>query len=122
MVTEKNYISTVNSDTVEGSLKIVAALNGADSLSEIGTKPLNLVDIIKTPGVRSRTGEVCTNAYLIDDKGNAYFTQSDGICKSLDFILMAFNGIIPDGGIKVQVKERKISSGNTLKTLVPVTK
>lgn len=117
-----DFISTVDADTYEGKIKVVSALNGADSLEELGDKTIVVSDILETQGVRSRTGEVCTNTYLIDSDGHAYFTQSDGIKKSVDFILMAFNGKLPEDGIPCQVKSQKLNNGNTLKTLVPVVK
>lgn len=111
------YICTVDRTTREGTIKIANALSDAASLAEIGDKHFNLVDVITTPGVRTRTGEVCTNTYLIDSEGNIYMTQSDGLKRSAQQIVGLFNGDFGEDGIEVAVIEKKLNNGNTLKTL-----
>lgn len=111
------YICTVDRTTREGTIKIANALSDATSLAEIGDKHFNLVDVITTPGVRNRTGEVCTNTYLIDSEGNIYMTQSDGLKRSAQQIVGLFNGDFGEDGIEVAVIEKKLNNGNTLKTL-----
>ena len=111
------YICTVDRTTREGTIKVANALSDAASLAEIGDKHFNLVDVITTPGVRNRTGEVCTNTYLIDSEGNIYMTQSDGLKRSAQQIVGLFNGDFGEGGIEVAVIEKKLNNGNTLKTL-----
>jgi hypothetical protein len=111
------YICTVDRTTREGTIKIANALSDAASLAEIGDKHFNLVDVITTPGVRNRTGEICTNTYLIDSDGNIYMTQSDGLKRSAQQIVGLFNGDFGEDGIEVAVIEKKLNNGNTLKTL-----
>lgn len=111
------YICTVDRTTREGTIKVANALSDAASLAEIGDKHFNLVDVITTPGVRNRTGEVCTNTYLIDSEGNIYMTQSDGLKRSAQQIVGLFNGDFGEDGIEVAVIEKKLNNGNTLKTL-----
>ena len=111
------YICTVDRTTREGTIKVANALSDAASLAEIGSKHFNLVDVITTPGVRTRTGEVCTNTYLIDSEGNIYMTQSDGLKRSAQQIVGLFNGDFGEDGIEVAVIEKKLNNGNTLKTL-----
>lgn len=111
------YICTVDRTTREGTIKVANALSDAASLAEIGDKHFNLVDVITTPGVRTRTGEVCTNTYLIDGEGNIYMTQSDGLKRSAQQIVGLFNGDFGEDGIEVAVIEKKLNNGNTLKTL-----
>lgn len=111
------YICTVDRTTREGTIKIANALSDAASLAEIGDKHFNLVDVITTPGVRTRTGEVCTNTYLIDSDGNIYMTQSDGLKRSAQQIVGLFNSDFGEDGIEVAVIEKKLNNGNTLKTL-----
>lgn len=111
------YICTVDRTTREGTIKVANALSDASSLAEIGDKHFNLVDVITTPGVRTRTGEVCTNTYLIDSEGNIYMTQSDGLKRSAQQIVGLFNGDFGEDGIEVAVVEKKLNNGNTLKTL-----
>lgn len=111
------YICTVDRTTREGTIKVANALSDAASLAEIGDKRFKLVDVITTPGVRNRTGEVCTNTYLIDGDGNIYMTQSDGLKRSAQQIVGLFNGDFGEDGIEVAVIEKKLNNGNTLKTL-----
>lgn len=111
------YICTVDRTTREGTIKVANALSDAVSLKEIGDKHFKLVDVLTTPGVRSRTGEVCTNTYLIDADDNMYMTQSDGIKRSAQQIVGLFNGDFGEDGIEVSVVEKKLNNDNTLKTL-----
>ena len=111
------YICTVDRTTREGIIKVANALSDASSLAEIGDKHFILMDVITTPGVRTRTGEVCTNTYLIDSEGNIYMTQSDGLKRSAQQIVGLFNGDFGEDGIEVAVIEKKLHTGNTLKTL-----
>lgn len=111
------YICTVDRTTREGTIKVANALSDAVSLKEIGNKHFKLMDVITTPGVRSRTGEVCTNTYLIDADDNMYMTQSDGIKRSAQQIVGLFNGDFGEDGIEVSVVEKKLNNDNTLKTL-----
>lgn len=111
------YICTVDRTTREGTIKVANALSDAVSLKEIGDKHFKLVDVLTTPGVRSRTGEVCTNTYLIDADDNMYMTQSDGIKRSAQQIVGLFNGDFGEDGIEVSVVKKKLNNDNTLKTL-----
>lgn len=111
------YICTVDRTTREGTIKVANALSDAVSLKEIGDKHFKLVDVLTTPGVRSRTGEVCTNTYLIDSDDNMYMSQSDGIKRSAQQIVGLFNSDFGEDGIEVAVVEKKLNNGNTLKTL-----
>lgn len=110
------YICTVDRTTREGVICVANALSDAASLANIEGDKFTLVDVLTTPGVRSRTGEACTNTYLIDVDGNVYMSQSDGIRRSVQQIVGLFNGDFGDG-IDVAVVEKKLSNGNTLKTL-----
>lgn len=111
------YICTVDRSTREGTIKVANALSDAASLAEIGDKHFNLTDVITTPGVRTRTGEACTNVYLLDSEGNIYMSQSDGIKRSAQQIVGLFNSDFGEDGIEVAVIEKSLKNGNTLKTL-----
>lgn len=111
------YICTVDRTTREGIIKVANALSDAVSLKEIGNKHFRLMDVITTPGVRSHTGEICTNTYLIDTDDNMYMTQSDGIKRSAQQIVGLFNGDFGEDGIEVSVVEKKFNNDNILKTL-----
>lgn len=115
-VMSSDFICTVDTDTVEGKKVAANALNAAVSLKELGDKKFKLVDVITTPGTRSQTGEDCINTYLIDAKGNAYFTQSTGIFRSAKNLSAIFNSDFGDG-IDVQVVSNPTNTGNTIKSL-----
>ena len=117
-------INTLNTDTFDGKITALNALNNAVSLKDANSS-LKICDCIALPGVRkgrNNTADTeCQNTYLIDIDGNAYFTQSDGIARSVRMIYMLF----PDFGkssdvgyLKVRVVEKKLPNGNTIKALV----
>ena len=117
-------INTLNTDTFDGKITALNALNNAVSLKDANSS-LKICDCIALPGVRkgrNNTADTeCQNTYLIDVDGNAYFTQSDGIARSVRMIYMLF----PDFGkssdvgyLKVRVVEKKLPNGNTIKSLV----
>lgn len=110
------YICTVDRSTREGTIKVANALSDAESLADFGDAHFTLTDIITTPGVRTRTGEVCTNVYLVSDDGRIFMSQSDGIKRSAQQIVGLFNGDFGEG-IEVGVISKQLKSGNTLKTL-----
>lgn len=110
------YICTVDRSTREGTIKVANALSDAESLADLGDAHFTLTDIITTPGVRTRTGEVCTNVYLVSDDGRIFMSQSDGIKRSAQQIVGLFNGDFGEG-IEVGVIAKQLKSGNTLKTL-----
>lgn len=123
----KGFICTLDIDTIEGKIALANALNGAVSMRDKVGDILPVTNIVTTKGVRSRTGEECTNTYLICNDDTVYFTQSDGIARAVEVIVACFtdkqtlqfkNPV--DLGVGLQVKESIMSSGNTLKTIVPV--
>lgn len=115
-VMASDFICTVDTSTVEGKKVAANALNAAVSLKELGDKKFKLVNVITTPGTRSQTGEDCINTYLIDAKGNAYFTQSTGILRSAKNLAAIFNDGFGEG-IDVQVVSNPTNTGNTIKSL-----
>lgn len=110
------YICTVDTESTEGKMKLANAISDAESLADLKDKKFTLTDVVTLPGVRTRTGEVCTNTYLISKDGKIYMSQSDGIKRSAQTIVGLFNGDFGDG-IQVGVIEKSLKSGNTLKTL-----
>lgn len=110
------YICTVDTTNNDGKITIANAISDAESLATLGDEHFILANVVTMPGVRTRTGEMCVNAYLITDEGKAYMSQSDGINRSVRQIVGLFNGDFGDG-IEVSVIEKQLKSGNTLKTL-----
>lgn len=119
----RGYICTVDISTIDGKLDVMNALNGSTSLSDHVDETLIVKNIVTTQGVRSRTGETCTNTHLLLDDGTALFSQSDGVARSASVLVALFtsNGVCDFGdGIAVKCVEQKLPNGNSLKTLVPV--
>lgn len=123
----RGYICTVDLTTLDGKLALANALNGAVSMKDKINDTLLVVDIVTTQGVRTRTGEECVNSYLICEDGTVYFSQSDGIARSLKVLVAIFTDTETGEftspvslGVGMQVKEQTLGNGNTLKSLVPV--
>lgn len=123
----RGYICTVDLNTLDGKLKLANALNGAVSMKDKIGDTLRVVDIVTTAGVRARTGEECVNSYLICEDGTVYFSQSDGVSRSLKVLVAIFTDaetgkfVSPVSlGVGMQVKEQTLANGNTLKSVVPV--
>ena len=123
----RGYICTLDITNIEGKMQLATALNGAITMKDKVGEALRVTDIVTTQGVRSRTGEECVNTYLICDDGNVYFSQSDGIARSVKVLVALFtdpqtqrftNPV--EQGIGFMVKEQGLNNGNTLKTMVPV--
>lgn len=120
-----DVINTLNLSTTEGKVATINALNNAMSLKDAKDAVLDICDCITMPGVRKgRNGMPdmeCVNTYLIDTEGNAWFTQSDGIARSVKMIAMMFPDFgknTPDGCLHVKVDSRELNNGNTIKNLV----
>lgn len=119
----RGYICTVDVTTMDGKLDVMNALNGSTSLSEHMNETLMVKNIVTTAGVRSRTGETCTNTHLLLSDGTTLFSQSDGVKRAAEVLVALFtsNGVCDFGdGIAIKCIEQKLNNGNTLKTLVPV--
>lgn len=124
------YICTVDINTIDGKIKAANALNGATPLKNHVSEDFVLADVITTSGIRSVSNVPCTNTYLITDGGDVYFTQSDGVARSVKTLVALFKGNFKNdvdengeikNAIRVHVKcvEQPLNNGNTLKTLVP---
>ena len=123
----RGYICTLDITTIEGKMDLATALNGAVSMRDQIDKPLSVVNVVTTQGARARTGEECVNTYLICEDGTVYFSQSDGIARSVKVLVALFTDpttqefINPvSQGVGFMVKEQSLQNGNTLKTVVPV--
>jgi len=120
------HICTINHDTIEGKIEIAAAVNSGKSMKDLVGETLRVVNVVTTPGVRSRTGEACTNTYLVCEDGTTYCTQSQGIADSIKVIVAAFtdkegNFISPiSKGVGIRIDSEELSNGNTIKKAIPV--
>lgn len=111
------YICTMDNSTFEGKRAIVNARNSALSLNGLGATPLTVVGVYITSGVRSQTGQKCANVYLFGKDGNTYFSQSQGIYRSVLDIYDMFPDFNAPDGITVAVKQTSLSGGRSTKSL-----
>lgn len=130
---EPQSITTIDNDSVEAKLEVVAAVNSATSLNdyikENGTDTvIDVCNIFTMPGMRkSRDPRYpdapCQNTYLITADGECLMSQSDGIYRSAVMIVSMFPTLElseGDKGMKMRVQSKVIANGNTVKSLVPI--
>lgn len=115
----RRFVCTVDNRTFEGKRAIVNARNSAKSLNSYGEgKRLDVVGAYTTPGVRTQSGQPCTNVYLFTADGNTYFSQSEGINRSiLDIVDMFPDMNAENGGIPVVVNSTALVGGKSIKSL-----
>lgn len=111
------YICTMDDSTFEGKRAIVNARNSALSLNECGAEPLLIIGAYIAPGVRSQTGQKCANVYLFGKDGQTYFSQSQGIYRSVLDIYDMFPDFNAPDGITVAVKQTPLGGGRSTKSL-----
>ena len=111
------YICTMDNSTFEGKRAIVNARNSALSLNGLGAEPLTVVGVYITSGVRSQTGQKCANVYLFGKDGKTYFSQSQGIYRSVLDIYDMFPDFNAPDGITVAVKQTPLNGGRSTKSL-----
>ena len=116
-VDSHRYICTMDNSTFEGKRAIVNARNSALSLNGIGNAPLTIVGAYTARGVRAQTGHECVNVYLFASDGHTYFSQSQGIYRSVLDIYDMFPDFNSPDGIPVVVKEVALGGGRTTKSL-----
>ena len=111
------YICTMDNSTFEGKRAIVNARNNALSLNGVGDTPITVIGAYIAPGVRSQTGQKCANVYLFGKDGNTYFSQSQGIYRSVLEIYDMFPDFNAPDGITVAVKQTPLGGGRSTKSL-----
>ena len=110
------YICTMDNSTFEGKRAIVNARNSALSLNGRGAEPLTVIGAYIAPGVRSQTGQKCANVYLFGKDGKTYFSQSQGIYRSVLDICDMFPDFNAPDGITVAVKQTPLGGGRSTKS------
>lgn len=121
----QGFINTCDLDTLDGKMRSANAINSAVSLNDHVGEVLRIVDVITMPGVRKgRNGQAdtpCQNTYLIDADGVTYFSQSDGVKRSINTTLSIFKKCDAGKGyLPLVCKSDFLPNGNTIKTLVLV--
>ena len=126
VVSYNQPICTVNPADNEGKRLILNAINGAVSLNKHMNEPLQICDCITQMGMRRSRNNLpdapCVNSYLIDVNGVAYFSQSDGVGRSVYTIASLWPDFgkesTEEGYLLLKCVETPLSNGNTLKTIV----
>ena len=119
------YINTYDLSTNSGKMKVVNATTNSVPLKDFQDVELHIMDCVTMPGIRKgRNGMPdtdCTNVHLIDENGVSYFSQSDGVARSVQMI----SAMWPDFGkttelgyLRLKCTAQTLPNGNTLKTLV----
>lgn len=111
------YICTIDNSTFEGKRAIINARNSALSLNGIGNTPIMVIGAYTAPGVRSQNGQKCVSVYLFAKDGKTYFSQSQGIYRSVLDIYDVFPDFNAPDGILVAVKETPLGGGKSTKSL-----
>lgn len=121
----QGFINTCDLSTLNGKMRSANAINSAVSLNDHVGEVLCIVDVITMPGARKgRNGQPdtpCQNTYLIDIDGTTYFSQSDGVKRSINTTLSIFKTCDAGKGyLPLACKSDVLPNGNTIKTLVIV--
>lgn len=115
------FVNTLSVDTFEGKMATANALNNAQSLKMFMDTPLTITDVIQTPGIRKGRNGVpdapCTNTYLVDADGKAYFSQSVGVARSAQMLLGVFPDMNKPQGLTLVCVEQPISATQSVKNL-----
>lgn len=100
-------------------VRMFNARNSATSLKNLGDTPIDIVDVMTQIGVRTRSGNPCQNTYIFTADGQVYFTQSNGLGKTInevvDMVSGDFKTNTTNGYVKVQIKETPLSGGRSYK-------
>lgn len=100
-------------------VRMFNARNIATSLKNLGDTPIDIVDVMTEIGVRNRSGNPCQNTYIFTADGQVYFTQSNGLGKTInelvDMVEGDFKTNTTNGYVKVQIKETSLSGGRSYK-------
>ena len=100
-------------------VRMFNARNSATSLKNLGDTPIDIVDVMTQIGMRTRSGNPCQNTYIFTADGQVYFTQSNGLGKTInelvDMVEGDFKTNTTNGYVKVQIKETSLSEDRSYK-------
>lgn len=116
---EPQQYSTFDPHIPANRVRMFNARNSATSLKNLGDKPIDIVDVMTQIGVRTRSGNPCQNTYIFTADGQVYFTQSNGLGKTIndlvDMVEGDFKTNTTNGYVKVQIKETSLSGDRSYK-------
>lgn len=100
-------------------VRMFNARNSATSLKNLGDTPIDIVDVMTRISARTRSGNPCQNTYIFTADEQVYFTQSNGLGKTInelvDMVEGDFKTNTTNGYVKVQIKEIPLSEGRSYK-------
>lgn len=100
-------------------VRMFNARNSAMSLKNLGDTPIDIVDVMTQIGTRARSGNPCQNTYIFAADGQVYFTQSNGLGKTInelvDMVGGDFKTNTTNGYVKAQIKETSLSGDRSYK-------
>ena len=100
-------------------VRMFNARNSATSLKNLGDTPIDIVDVMTQIGMRTRSGNPCQNTYIFTADGQVYFTQSNGLGKTInelvDMVEGDFKTNTTNGYVKAQIKETPLSEDRSYK-------
>lgn len=100
-------------------VRMFNARNSATSMKNLGDTPIDIVDVMTQIGTRTRSGNPCQNTYIFAEDGQVYFTQSNGLGKTInelvDMVAGDFKANTTNGYVKVQIKEMPLSGDRSYK-------
>lgn len=115
------FFNTLSTTDTAGKVAAFNAINAAKSLNDFVGVSLNIVNAITMPGTRkSLDGDSytdCQNTYLIDNEGQAYFSQSAGVARAVNTMHDMFPDFNAPDGINITCIENKLTNGRKFKTL-----
>lgn len=114
----QQYI-TFDAHVPANRVRMFNARNSATSLKNLGDTPIDIVDVMTQIGMRTRSGNPCQNTYIFTADGQVYFTQSNGLGKTInelvDMVEGDFKNNTTNGYVKVQIKETSLSGDRSYK-------
>lgn len=100
-------------------VRMFNARNSATSLKNLGDTPIDIVDVMTQIGTRTRSGNPCQNTYIFAADGQVYFTQSNGLGKTInelvDMVEGDFKANTTNGYVRVQIRETPLSGDRSYK-------
>lgn len=116
---EPQQYLTFDRNVPANRVRMFNARNGATSLKNLGDTPIDIVDVMTQIGTRTRSGNPCQNTYIFAADGQVYFTQSNGLGKTInelvDMVGGDFKTNTTNGYVKVQIKETALSHDRSYK-------
>lgn len=116
---EPQHYITFDPHIPANRVRMFNARNSATSLKNLGDTPIDIVDVMTQIGVRTRSGNPCQNTYIFAADGQVYFTQSNGLGKTInelvDMVEGDFKANTTNGYVKAQIKETALSDNRSYK-------